>query len=354
VADVSGADEEKRVDLVFQGGGVKGIGLVGAYSVLEERGYRHQNLAGSSAGAIIAVLVGAGYTAGELHDILAELQFKELLDEAWEDRIPLVGRPLSILKDQGIYEGNALLDLVRRLLEEKGKTRFGDLVVPEFADQPRYRYKVQVIASDVTSRSLLVLPQDAPDIGIDDPDDLEIALAVRMSMSIPIFFEPVHQPIRGGDHLIVDGGMLSNFPVWLFDSKGPPEWPTFGLKLVDPEPRAPVVATTAVQPKHGAIKETLGYLMALVSTMTDAHDKLYLEKNDFVRTITISNLGVRTTEFALSRERAEELFQEGRRAAERFLQTWDFDAYVKLFRTGKESTRRQEVETELEAADSST
>lgn len=342
-------DDEQRVDLVFQGGGVKGIGLVGAYSVLEERGYRHQNLAGSSAGAIIAVLVAAGYSAKELHDIIAELQFKQLLDEAWEDRIPGVGRPLSIFKDQGIYEGNAVLEFMGRLLAARGKTRFGDLVVPEFADQPRYRYKVQVIASDVTARSLLVLPQDAPKIGIDDPDDLEIALAVRMSMSIPIFFEPVRQPTPDGEHLIVDGGMLSNFPVWLFDSEGPPEWPTFGLKLVNPEPKAPIVGGPAVQPKKGPVQRTLGYLMALVSTMTDAHDKLYLEKSDFVRTITISNLGVRTTEFDLSSDRAEDLFQEGRRAAERFLETWDFEAYVKLFRAGTQTTRRQEMGAELEA-----
>src|SRR5918992_228199 len=344
---LSSSELEKRVDLVFQGGGVKGIGLVGGFAVLEEQGYQHQNLAGPSAGAIIATLIGAGYTAKELHDVIGELKFKELLDEAWEDQIPGLGRPLSIIKDQGIYEGNALLELMRDLLSAKGKRRFGDLVIPEFADQPRYRYKVQVIASDVTARSLLVLPQDAPKIGIEDPDDLEVALAVRMSMSIPVFFEPVLQQTSDGEHVIVDGGMLSNFPVWLFDSEGIPEWPTFGLKLVDPEPRAPVVSAASVEPKSGPVKKTLRYLMGLVSTMTDAHDKLYLENSDFARTITISNLGVRTTEFDLSPERAEKLYTEGRRAAERFLETWDFDAYIKLFRERKETPRRQEVEAEL-------
>ena len=51
---------ERRVDLVFEGGGVKGICLVGAYSVLEERGFEPQNVAGTSAGVIVATLLAAG------------------------------------------------------------------------------------------------------------------------------------------------------------------------------------------------------------------------------------------------------------------------------------------------------
>ena len=61
-------------------------------------------------------------------------------------------------------------------------------------------------------------------------------------MSIPLFFEPVvHKDPDGEQHVIVDGGMLSNFPVWLFDRRdGEPRWPTFGLLLVEPEPRKPI------------------------------------------------------------------------------------------------------------------
>ncbi len=64
---------EKCADLVFDGGGVKGIALVGALSVLEEEGFQPQNVAGTSAGAIVATLLAAGYTAVQLRDILAEL-----------------------------------------------------------------------------------------------------------------------------------------------------------------------------------------------------------------------------------------------------------------------------------------
>lgn len=55
-----------KADAVFEGGGVKGIGLVGAIAVAEEYGYRFVNVAGSSAGAIVAALLAAGYSAAEI------------------------------------------------------------------------------------------------------------------------------------------------------------------------------------------------------------------------------------------------------------------------------------------------
>ena len=54
---------DTHADLVFEGGGVKGIGLAGALATLEEREYGPQNIAGTSAGAITAALLAAGYSA---------------------------------------------------------------------------------------------------------------------------------------------------------------------------------------------------------------------------------------------------------------------------------------------------
>ncbi|CAA9455139.1 MAG: lysophospholipase-like family protein [uncultured Rubrobacteraceae bacterium] len=315
-----GENRERYVDLVFEGGGVKGIALVGAFSVLEERGYEPQNMAGASAGAIVAVLIAAGYSSAELRKIIGELDYDHFKDEAWEDRIPLAGRSLSVLKDLGIYEGEAFLVWMRDLLEAKGIRTFGDLVRREDAEL-KYRYKAQVIASDVTERRLLVLPRDAPKLGIENPDDLNVALAVRMSMSIPIFFEPVKfaNAQTGREHLIVDGGMLSNFPVWLFDAEEP-QWPTFGLKLVEKDPRSPIPGGPP-QPERSrsGVLSVVAYLRSLVDTMMAAHDRLYIEESDFDRTIAIDTLGVRTTEFDLSEERALKLFESGRTAAEKFL-----------------------------------
>ena len=306
------------VDLVFEGGGVKGIALVGAFSVLEEEDYEPQNMAGASAGAIVAALIAAGYSSDELKKIIAELDYNRFKDEALEDRFPL-GGALSILKDLGIYEGEAFVEWMSGLLEAKDVRTFGDLIRREDVEL-KYRYKLQVIASDVTDRRLLVLPRDAPKLGIQDPDDIEVALAVRMS--IPIFFEPVRFTNRetGTEHLIVDGGMLSNFPVWLFDAEAP-QWPTFGLKLVQKDPKASLAAELPqpVAPR-GGVSQVVGYLRSLVDTMMAAHDRLYIEEHDFEeRTIAIDSLGVGTTEFDLSGQRALVLYQSGRDAARKFL-----------------------------------
>jgi NTE family protein len=153
-------EHERDVDLVFEGGGLKGIALVGAYSVLEERGYRPQNIAGTSAGAIVAALLAAGYTAAELRQIIMELDLNSFKDRAHKDWLPLFPRIVSILKDRGIYEGEAFLEWMSGLLEKKGVRTFGDLVRRPQAPL-RYRYKLQVMVSDVTEQRLLVLPKDA-------------------------------------------------------------------------------------------------------------------------------------------------------------------------------------------------
>ena len=330
-------------DLVFEGGGVKGIGLAGAYSALCERGVKPKRVAGTSAGAITAALVAAGYSASELDEILLEVPFKSFKDTAWEDRVPIVGHPLSVLLQRGIYEGGFFREWMRTLLAAKGVRTFGQLADPE-ATEPKDQYRLKVIVSDVTHRRLLVLPDDAAVLGV-EPDDLEVAYAVRMSMSIPIFFEPVmhRNPRTGADHLIVDGGMLSNFPVWLFDAdKGePPRWPTFGMLLVEGDPKVPVAHRIEGR-ESGSI---IDYVKALASTMMEAHDRLYLEKATFVRTIPIPTLGVSTTEFDITPARVRAIYESGRKAAFEFLDRWDFEAYKAEFRSGKDHSRREELAT---------
>jgi NTE family protein len=334
-------------DLVFEGGGVKGIGLAGALQTLEERAYVPQNVAGTSAGAITAALLAAGYTADELREIIVSLDYRQFQDEAWEDKVPLIERSLSLLLDLGLYEGERFYEWMKEMLGAKGVRTFADLVHPDYEDDPLYRWKLQVIASDVTTHKLLVLPRDADELGI-EPDDLDVALAVRMSMSIPVFFEPVRfkGPKATEPHVIVDGGMLSNFPVWLFDCEDgePPEWPTFGLLLVEPKPRVPVGARLPEPKMSGSgPRAVIEYVKALAQTMMEAHDRLYVEQANFARTIAIPTLGVGTTEFDLPRERAIALYDSGRWAAEKFLDDWDFDAYVAEFRSGKDHSRRDAV-----------
>ena len=319
-----------KADAVFEGGGVKGIGLVGAVAVAEERGYQWQNVAGTSAGAIVAALLAAGYTAAEMKEIMEKLDYNDFKDNGLLDKVPLVGEIASLIFEKGIYEGKWFENWMRGLLKKKDKETFGDLIADEFKDDERYRFKLRVIASDISSGRMLVLPQDIADFGI-RPEDFNIVAAVRMSMSIPFFYEPVRLRNMKTNQVsyIVDGGILSNFPVWLFDTEGAiPEWPTFGFKLVEPEEGPP-----------NQVRGPISLLTALFSTMSEAHDARYIKDADFVRTVPIPTLDVKTTEFDLSQEKSEALYQSGRQAAEKFFDTWDFAKYVNKYREGRAPRR---------------
>jgi len=323
-----------KADAVFEGGGVKGIGLVGAVAVAEERGYGWENIAGTSAGAIVAALLAADYSASEMKEIIGELDYLKFKDASTLDKVPLIGPLASVIFENGIYEGKFFENWIRELLLEKNVKTFGDLVIDEYKDDERYRYKLRVIASDISRGRLLVLPQDIADYGV-RPDDLNIAFAVRMSMSIPFFYEPVKLKSMktGQTSYIVDGGILSNFPVWLFDSEGNvPEWPTFGFKLVEPDEGQEI--------PH-RVSGPISLLTALFSTMMEAHDARYIEDEQFSRTIPIPTLGVRTTEFDISKEKSEALYQSGRKAAEEYFETWDFNNYLGKYRRKKTSGGRR-------------
>jgi NTE family protein len=326
--------DDKQFDAVFEGGGVKGVALVGAYSVLEEAGYRPVNLAGTSAGAICAALLAAGYRARELRDLLFELDFRQFLDQAALAKIPLAGPVLEEVVHQGLYQGDAFLRWIRHLLADRGKRTFGDLVLPGEPD-PRYRFALRVVAADLSRHKLLILPDDARDYGI-APESLEIAEAVRMSMSIPFFFCPiVRKTVPGGlDCRIVDGGVLSNFPVDLFDSPGEPAWPTFGFHLA--------ARPGAAGSEYRAIRGLGSMLEALVETMLAAHDARYLEDHAFVRTIAIDTLGISTINFDLTRGQKQALYDSGVAAARDFMGHWDFERYKELYRRGAATRKRRD------------
>ena len=323
-------DGALKADLVFEGGGVKGIGLAGAFLALSQRGYQPQCVAGTSAGAIMASLVAAGYTGAELEEIvLHKMDFQKFEDPTFLDHFGAGGDIAQFLLTRGIHSGQYFLAWISELLEAKGVRTFADLR-DDSASDPKRRYKLQVIASDLSARSMLVLPGAAKDLGL-DPDGLKVADAVRMSMSIPVFFRPV----EADGHQIVDGGLLSNFPIWLFDTDPgtEPAFPTFGLLLVAPHQADPLLPTAPGAPVP-PLRTNIDFLKAIAETMMEAHDRFYVEQANYARTVPIPTLGVRTTEFNIPPGQAQALFQSGHAAAEAFLASWNFQAYKRRFRGG--------------------
>lgn len=327
-----------KADAVFEGGGVKGIGLVGAVSEIERAGYMFENLAGTSAGAIVSSLLAVGYNSVELKEELEQLNYNDFKDEGLLDKLGFIGKSLSLGFEYGIYEGEFFENWLERLLVAKGKTTFGDITT-EYEEE-KYRYKFQAIAADITDRRLLVLPGDLRDLGY-DPDKFSISRAVRMSMSIPLFFEPVKlEDASGRTHFIVDGGVLSNYPIWLLDDgTSDPPWPTFGFKLIEPNKRA------LKQPDRNPINNPVSFMKAVIGTMLDAHDSYHISKSkgDYDRTIGIStviNLNgiekeINTTDFGITQEESQALFDNGVEVAKQFIETWDFDEWKKKYRKKK-------------------
>ncbi|SDD43091.1 NTE family protein [Paenibacillus sp. UNCCL117] len=315
-----------KINAVFQGGGVKGIALAGAVSAVEKLGYKFHQVAGTSSGAIVASLVAAGYKADELREIIEGTPFNSFLQRAPIFNTKVVGPLARLFIKKGLYSGEALEHWVHKLLLAKGIRTFGDLK-PE---------QLRIIASDISGRKLLVLPDDIEQYGI-EPKRLLVAKAVRMSTSIPYFFDPViirkRKPVRTkgasfADQFvyIVDGGLLSNFPLWLFDNPDPGSvdslLPTIGFQLVG-----------RGSAKPNSVYGPLSMFKALFSTMLDAHDDYYIQENNRFRTVKIPTHGIGITDFDLTAEQSVELFESGKQAANKFFNKWQIDEYKEHYYT---------------------
>lgn len=323
----------KKCDGVFEGGGVRGIGFAGAISEMEAQGYTFQNVAGTSAGAIAAALVAVGYSGSEIEKELGAVDFTSFRQEGGWSRVDGFGKVINLKNRYGVYKSDSFETWLDRLLEAKGKQVFGALQTGERDE--RYAYKLSVVASDLTDNSILILPGDLKRFGI-SPDTFSVARAVRMSMSIPLYYEPERLlDGEGREHIIVDGGLLSNYPIWLLDDgTSAPPFPTFGFKFIPGE--------NETKRKELPTERFVDYLKSLVTTMLEAGDNYHISKSkgDFARSVLIPTQVVtpegtkviEATYFDITPEESAQLAENGRRAARSFLSGWDFEEWKLLYR----------------------
>ncbi len=313
---------------VFEGGGVRGIGHVGAACGLEAAGFRFMNLAGSSAGALAAALLAAGYRCRELKREVLSLDYSQFRGRSFIDYFGTVGKALSLLFTLGIYDTRYLEQWMKQMLETKGIRTFGDV--------EETGRRLFITATDLTDRRLLIFPQDAGVFGM-EPEEFPVALAVRMSASIPVFFEPVRMEDRNGRiHLLADGGLLSNYPIWLLDDGASrADCPTFGFKFGDGKEPEPGTCVSC----HSS-PDLVQYLKSIVATCMDVIDNNYVSRGDQERVIWISPVvgsgdgkrTIRSTDFGIRTEESEALFENGCRAAEQFLDKWNFTRWKMQYR----------------------
>lgn len=321
--------ELHEADGVFQGGGVKGIALVGALLGFAEHGWTDwHSVAGTSAGSIIAAYLACGHGADDLEKLLRETPYEKFQD--WGAGGKIIGGGLNLVRHHGLAHGEYFH---KWFLEQTGEQTFGDV--------KKAGRTLKLIAADVVHKELLVLPDDLAAYrqpgGTEpiDADSFRIADAARMSMSIPYFFQPV-ELVRietGQPGTIVDGGMLSNFPVWLFDvADRAVTRPTFGFRLTGGK---------GVGGGIQGIVDGLGWPVQLGSAMfhtaMEAWDKRFMSHSTAVRTCPVSAGDIGSTDFALTKQQQDWLIKSGKDAAAAFLADFSLDAYFNTY--GKKLTQ---------------
>jgi NTE family protein len=320
-------------DLVLEGGGVKGAGLAGALSAMVDRldPYTFHRVAGTSAGAIVASMIASGLSVAELTDTMLGLDFSKFEDEPFVFKhAKQLGEAIGLIFKQGMFKGDFLHDWIQETLASKGVQTWRDLKQedPGSSLPPEQRYKLVVVVSDVSRGRMLRIPWDCRSLLGIDPDDQLVADAVRASASIPFFFRPFAMKADPkvtegqGEILCTDGGMLSNYPIDIFDRDDgqQPRWPTLGVKLSAQRP----IADAKWDPDANDLE--LG--LSLISTMENAHDQMHVDDPFFSsRTIFVDTTGYKATDFNLTQADKQKLFDNGREAASKFLEKWDWKAW---------------------------
>jgi NTE family protein len=316
---------DRRADLVLEGGGVKGLGTVGAVMGLLDAGWTFPRVAGTSVGALAAAFAAAGADSAVFREVLGRLDLRKIPDRRIP--LPLVSESVSLALGHGAYAGDWIHRWLTDELDKLGVRTFADLRRDDPGDDPalltpEHRYGLVVMATDVTNGRLLRLPWDYPMFGL-DPDGQRVADAVRMSLSIPFYFDPctLRNPVSGGEATIVDGGVLSNFAIEIFDRTDgrEPRWPTFGVRLL---PDLPAGLGDLVPffglPMFPAVR----LLEQVVATALVGRDQTHLERPGVrERTMTVDTKGTAITEFGIGPVQRADLIQRGEQTAGEFLRT---------------------------------
>jgi NTE family protein len=314
---------ELRADLVLEGGGVKGLGTAGAVMGLLDAGWSFPRVAGTSVGAVAAAFAAAGADSTVFGDVLGRLDLRRVPDRRVP--VPLVSESVSLALGHGAYAGDWIHRWLTGELEQLGVRTFADLRRDDPDDDPalmtpEHRYRLVVMATDVTNGRLLRLPWDYPEFGL-DPDEQLVADAVRMSLSIPFYFATctLRNADTGEEATIVDGGVLSNFAIEIFDRTDgrEPRWPTFGVRLL---PDLPAGLGDLV-PFYGVpMFPAVRLLEQVVATALVGRDQTHLDRPGVrERTMTVDTRGTAITEFGIGPVERADLLARGEEAAREFL-----------------------------------
>ncbi len=282
-------------NLVFEGGGVKGIAYAGALKVLEDQKIldKIEKVAGTSAGSIVATLVSLRYSAAEIKTIINHTDFA-----SFEDHKNLFG----VVEHYGIYRGQTFLKWLKLLIRNKD---FNENIT--FAElKAKGCRALHVFATDLNMKQV-------KEFSAETTPNTVVAEAVRASMSIPLFFQAWQFPNSvPDDHLYVDGGTVYNYPITCFDENNEPNMATLGLHLDN---------IRGVRKDDNLEKgHIFKYIKYLFETLLDAQ-VIDFERNPSAmkRTVRIDDHGISATDFKITKAEKEELYNSGINDTKAFL-----------------------------------
>ncbi len=320
---VSYAQKFNYENLVFEGAGIRGIAYAGVIKILEAEQIMPQirKVGGTSAGAITALMVSIGYTADEIERIIAATKFQKFND----GRYFFIGGISRVNRRYGWYRGERFTRWLETLIEQKTGNK--DIT---FAQLQQRGYKdLYVTATSLSQQKMVVLSADHfPDMKVKD--------AVRISMSIPLYFQAVFIDSMGNIYqkprrdkvldVMVDGGIMGNFPIHIFDSlvidahqktsrRANPK--TLGVRI-DSEAQ---IKNDAIDQKLAPYKiETFGdYIGSFYNIILENLNRQSLTNEDWSRTISVSSVGIAPKIRKLSQEEKNRLVQSGAQNTIRFL-----------------------------------
>lgn len=319
-------------NLVLEGGGVRGLAYAGVFSVLEEKGILEQieKVGGSSAGSIAGMLVSIGYRAAEIDSLMMELPVQKFKDGYGG----LVGKYKRLKTDFGIFKGDAFEKWLQQLVAHKtGKPGLT-------FEQLHQLRKNNPLYKDLYCTGTNLSKQQLEVFSFETTPHMPLALAVRISGGVPLYFEPVAldnrlQKIKKSDtvsfvNYYVDGGMLSNYPISLFDTceDGSPNpllcskvkfnHQTIGIKLERPQQIDSLNENNIRIPAYN-INRLSEYLSAFSNLLMETLSRKYpgLE-NEKGRTIYVSQGNIPSLIKKTKQQDKLLLYQNGVKAANDF------------------------------------
>jgi NTE family protein len=282
-------------NIVIEGGGVKGVAAIGTLRAMESRNTLKglTRFCGTSAGALIALLLSIGYTVDEMNDVLLNMNMNELLDDSFGLARDLYRTYYSF----GFYKGKALSELIRTLIYNK--TQDANITFAEL-HQMMGNDLIAVVTNVSKDRADYMCHYTHPNTKVCD--------AIRASMGLPNVYVPIND---SDDDLLVDGGVSNNFPIGVFDGNYPDQMDnlynevtktdinnTIGLKFM----AANETRSKQIYPHPQKIGNIAEFNIALLMHVMNRMERQQIKYGYWERTLSIPTGEIGTMQFDLTKE----------------------------------------------------